>query len=166
MVQSIAVQTFRNNQDIKQAQQQFERRLIALSKAHDTLTQERWQGANLAKIVGDAVLPYRNQDVDRFEIKGPYVWLPPKHSLALAMRLHELCTNAVKYGAMSKESGRFKVEWTLADTDAARELQIQWIENWRASSYPSPAPGVWLAPYRARSQARCLLHDRGAVGEP
>ena len=127
-VQSIAMQTLRSSDDAAQAQRQFEGRLMALAKAHDILTQESWSGAPLAKIVAEAVAPYRGQASDRFDITGPNVWVPPKHALALAMALHELCTNAVKYGALSNDSGRIVIAWALEDPDAARRLRVRWVE--------------------------------------
>ncbi len=101
---------------------------MALSKAHDTLTQESWEGAPLAKVVEEAVAPYRGQGGGRFEIKGPNIWISPKYALALAMALHELCTNAVKYGALSNDSGWVDIVWAVAGSDATRELRMRWTE--------------------------------------
>lgn len=123
-VQSIAMQSFRNARDTEQAQRQFEDRLFALSKVHDILTQESWERAPLAKIVAEVVAPYRRAD-SRFAIEGPNVWLPPHYALALALALHELCTNAVKYGALSNDRGRIGIAWTVA----ARGLLMRWTET-------------------------------------
>ncbi len=127
-VQSIAMQTLRNAKDLEQARRQFEGRLMALSMAHDILTHERWEGASLGKLIEESVAPYGGQGMDRFDIEGPSVWVPSNYALALAMALHELCTNAVKYGALSNESGRVSIVWAAAGTIPARELRMRWTE--------------------------------------
>ena len=128
IVQSMAMQTLRNNVDTREARAQFDARLIALSRAHDILTRESWEGAVLAEIIGEAVAPHCGPGADRFELDGPKVWLSPKHALALAMGLHELCTNAAKYGALSNDAGRVKIEWFVGGLNGGRELRIRWIE--------------------------------------
>jgi len=123
-VQSIAMQTFRRGADPEQARQQFEGRLMALSRAHDILTRESWSGALLAAVVREAIAPYRDQHRERLHADGPTVWLPPRHALAFAMVLHELCTNAVKYGALSNQDGRVDIRWS---TDGM--LRLHWVES-------------------------------------
>lgn len=127
-VQSIAIQSFRDGLDTNLARRQFQGRLMALAKAHDVLTQESWEGAHLAQVVEQAVAPYRGEDGGRFETAGPDIWLTPKYALALAMALHELCTNAVKYGALSNDAGRVSIVWNMHDTEAGRALRMQWAE--------------------------------------
>src|SRR5262249_37923972 len=123
-VQSMAVQTLRNTKDTALAREQIDSRLMALARAHDILTQENWEGAPLRQIINESVAAHRAPGRDRFDIEGPKVWLTPKHALAL----HELCTNAVKYGALSNDRGRVRIEWTVTGTDGARELQMHWTE--------------------------------------
>lgn len=128
-VQSIALQTLRNSADAEEAREQITARLIALSKAHDILTRTSWEGAQLRQIVMEATAAHDSQTGSRFDIEGPDVWVTAKSALALAMALHELCTNAVKYGALSNEQGRVSIEWTIADAEgAARQLRMHWIE--------------------------------------
>jgi PAS domain S-box-containing protein len=100
-VQSIASQTLRNAATLEEAKAAFEARLLALSRAHNVLTRENWEGANLRKIVTEAIAPYSNAREGRLHVTGPDVRLPPRMALALAMALQELATNAVKYGALS-----------------------------------------------------------------
>jgi PAS domain S-box-containing protein len=123
-VQSMAMQSFRPGCDPEQARQQFEGRLMALSRAHDILTRESWGGAPLEGIVREAIAPYRDQHHDRLHADGPQVWLPPRHALAFAMVLHELGTNAVKYGALSNADGRIDISWATGDS-----LQLRWAES-------------------------------------
>lgn len=128
-VQSIVLQTLRNSESTEQAERQVNGRLVALSKAHDVLTQSSWEGAQLGKIIERAIAPHCTADVDRFHLHGPDVWLSPKHALAVTMALHELCTNAAKYGALSKDEGRIEVDWTLDQAGGKRELNLVWREK-------------------------------------
>jgi two-component sensor histidine kinase len=127
-VQAMAKQTLRKSSDIVQAQAQFEARLIALSKAHDILTREHWEGASLRQVIDEAVVPYRANGRDRFKIEGPNVWVSPKFALALGMALHELCTNAVKYGALSNELGHVSIIWGAEGVNGVRRLRMRWAE--------------------------------------
>lgn len=128
-VQSMAVQTLRNSPDAAQARDQIEARLMALSKAHEILTREQWNGAHLRNIVEEALAPYC-AGRERFDIEGPDIWLTPRYALSLAMALHELCTNALKYGALSSEAGRVRIEWQITgDPEGAQALQMRWIER-------------------------------------
>jgi two-component sensor histidine kinase/CheY-like chemotaxis protein len=127
-VQSIAVQTLRNAKNTVQARRHFEGRLIALSRVHNILTLENWEGASLLNVIADSIAPYRDQEWERFEIEGPDVSVPAKYALALAMALHELCTNAVKYGALSNEKGHVRIEWNVSAGNGSRQLTIRWTE--------------------------------------
>jgi two-component sensor histidine kinase len=128
IVQSMAMQTLRNMSDPADAQRRFESRLMALSQAHDILTQEMWKGALLHNVVEMAIAAYRAPGNDRFEIDGPSIWLSSKHALALAMALHELATNALKYGSLSNDTGRVRLEWERADVNGSECLQMSWTE--------------------------------------
>jgi two-component sensor histidine kinase len=128
-VQSIASQTLRNAATLEEAQAAFEGRLLALSRAHNVLTRENWEGANLRKIVTEAIAPYSNAREDRLHLTGPDVRLPPRMALALAMALQELATNAVKYGALSNETGEIAIGWRLDGTKAPLCLHLRWEES-------------------------------------
>jgi len=112
-VQSIAVQTFRGADGLERAVGGFEARLLALSRAHDVLTRENWEGADLHEIVARAIEPFAENGSERFSIRGPELRLKPKGALALAMALQELATNAAKYGALSSSAGQVQIRWTL-----------------------------------------------------
>lgn len=128
-VQSMAMQTLRNAADTHQAGEQIEARLMALSRAHEILTRGHWHGANLDNIVREAVAPYCGSP-NHFDIDGPATRVPPRHALSLAMALHELCTNAVKYGALSRDEGRVRIEWRVTDgADGKQALQLRWSEH-------------------------------------
>jgi two-component sensor histidine kinase len=105
-VQSITFQTLRNASSPEEARRAIEGRLRALALAHDVLTRENWEAANLSEIVAQAVEPYRSRGEHRIHVRGSPARLPPRMGLSLAMALQELATNAVKYGALSTPLAR------------------------------------------------------------
>jgi PAS domain S-box-containing protein len=123
-VQGIAFQTLRGEVSLAEARARFEARLMALSGAHNLLTEENWGGASLERVVNDA-LEHLAGEAGRFDVEGEPLRLAPRAALALAMALHELGTNAAKYGALSVEGGRVSIVWTR---DADR-LRFEWRES-------------------------------------
>ncbi|MDB5724518.1 MAG: hypothetical protein JWQ16_1272 [Novosphingobium sp.] len=128
VVQSIASQTLKGPSTIEDAREAFESRLINLASAHDVLTRENWGGAELVDIVNDTVKPHAGGR-NRFEIDGPPVRLDPSAALSIAMALHELCTNAAKYGALSSDTGRVAIIWRLEGLGGDRRLRLSWSES-------------------------------------
>jgi PAS domain S-box-containing protein len=128
IVQAIAQQSFKGANASPEARAAFEGRLAALSAAHDILTRQSWESASIAKVMDDALAPYRGQQ-DRFEIDGPDVRLPPKTAVALALALHELATNALKYGALSASEGVVEVKWDVEPDGEAQLLRLVWRER-------------------------------------
>jgi two-component sensor histidine kinase len=128
-VQSIAVQSFRRARTDIGGREMFQSRLLALSRAHDVLTNESWEGANLSEITAQAIIPYRDADPTRFAVSGPHVWLSAKMALSISMALHELATNAVKYGALSNEKGRVSITWQTLQEPDGRRLRLEWSEK-------------------------------------
>jgi two-component sensor histidine kinase/PAS domain-containing protein len=126
-VQSIALQTLRGAASIPDAQAALTDRLIALAKAHDVLTRESWEGAELHDIVLDAIAPHGGRD--RFVVNGPPVRLAPSLSLTLALAFHELATNAVKYGALSAEAGTVRISWEVKDDIIEQKVRVWWVER-------------------------------------
>ncbi|WP_114946136.1 HWE histidine kinase domain-containing protein [Microvirga calopogonii] len=127
-VQSIARQTLRNAPTMEDAKTALEGRLLALSRAHDVLTSENWEGAELREIAAQAVEPYSNRSEDRLHLNGPKVRLSPRMALAVAMMLQELATNAVKYGALSSAKGEIRMSWRL-DGGTPGRLRFRWEES-------------------------------------
>jgi PAS domain S-box-containing protein len=114
-----------------------EGRITALSRAHVLLSQSRWQGANLRRILDEELAPYRRGQVEKIAASGAEVFLEPATAQILALALHELATNAAKYGALSSAHGRVLLSWEL---DADR-LTLQWIESGGAVVRPPIAEG-------------------------
>ncbi|MFC3070535.1 sensor histidine kinase [Phenylobacterium soli] len=130
-VQSIAAQTRRTATDPAASYESFIERILALSRAHDVLTEERWEGAELRAVAEGAVRPFEDPEGGgRFRMGGPPVWLEPQRALALAMALHELATNAAKYGALSVGDGKVSLRWTLRpDGEGLMDLEFIWSES-------------------------------------
>ncbi|WP_296594788.1 HWE histidine kinase domain-containing protein [Phenylobacterium sp.] len=124
IVQGIAWQSFRPSEVAREAVEAFEGRLAALSAAHDVLTQQSWEAAPIGQIVARALAPHHAGD-GRLSVDGPPVDLEPKSAVALGLAMHELATNAVKYGALSTPEGRIEVRWAI---DGAR-LELTWRET-------------------------------------
>ncbi|MDF3063941.1 MAG: histidine kinase [Microvirga sp.] len=126
-VQSIAAQSLRGERSASEARNVFEARLFALSRAHDVLTQESWQGAKLGQIVAQAIEPYGGGH--RFRVAGPEVRLSSHSALAFAMALQELATNAAKYGALSVPGGQVEVIWATEPRPSGLLLKFDWAES-------------------------------------
>ena len=114
-VQSIASQTLRSSATVGQAHEALESRLLALSRVHDVLTRESWDGADMGEIVAQALEPFGDPGGKRLRFEGPSVRLSPRAALALSMAFQELATNAVKYGSLSNGTGSVRIGWGLAD---------------------------------------------------
>jgi PAS domain S-box-containing protein len=135
-VQSIAAQSFRDAEALGEAgrialtRAAFEARLFALARAHDVLTQEHWESAGLADMVDQAVAPHRGGvDYHVFITEGPNLRVTPQMALSLSMALHELCTNAVKYGALSQAGGHVRITWVEAIRATGPHLRLTWQER-------------------------------------
>jgi two-component sensor histidine kinase len=153
-VQSIAAQTLRNASTPEEAREALESRLMALARAHDVLTRESWEGAELHHILAQALEPYSNRAEDRLHLNGPHVRLPPRTALALAMSLQELATNAVKYGALSNHSGQIHITWRIDEADTSPRLHLRWEEAGGPPVQPPTRRG-----FGTRLIERSLSHD-------
>ena len=123
-VQSIAYQSLKSaDADARHA---FEGRLVALSGAHNVLTKQGWTGASLYTAVETAISPY--QAPGRFTLIGIDHPLAPKMVVSLSMVLHELATNAVKYGALSVPGGSVQIEWQIRREAGGKRLAMRWEE--------------------------------------
>ncbi|MEG9524191.1 MAG: PAS domain S-box protein [Hyphomicrobiales bacterium] len=128
MVQAIANQTFRNAEDLAAARDAFSARLISLGRAHDILTQSKWTEAPVAEVVEGALSVHRG-GTSRIRASGPNVPLAAKPALALALALHELATNAAKYGALSNDSGAVDLRWHVVHEGEAPRFCLTWSEQ-------------------------------------
>jgi PAS domain S-box-containing protein len=127
-VQSIAQQTLRTTSSPDEFRAAFEARLMALSKTHDLLTRDAWRSADLLSLVEQEMAPYARDGEARVVVAGPGVRLPARVAINLGLVVHELATNAAKYGALSVPTGRVTVGWSLAGTEGGPELRFTWSE--------------------------------------
>ncbi|CAO4186628.1 HWE histidine kinase domain-containing protein [Methylorubrum extorquens] len=126
-VQSIAHQTLRNAASLDDARRTLDARLNSLASAHDILTTEATAGVTLAEAVESALQPFRVSPRNRIRFGGPEVRLTSRLTLAVVMALHELATNAVKYGGLSNNSGRIILNWDV-EGRASKRLLMRWEE--------------------------------------
>lgn len=126
-VQAIAGQTIRRAKSPSDFAASFNGRLQALARTHTMLTDNTWRGADLLYLIKDQLLLGENED-ERIAYSGPSVILQPQVALHLAMVVHELATNARKYGALSVPNGRLIVDW-LVRTGGDRKLDLSWRES-------------------------------------
>lgn len=125
-VLSIISLTRRRANSLPEFADSLEGRIRALSATHDLLTQSDWGTTPIALVIRAELAPYA-QDVQRhLTIEGPEVELAPNDALSLGLAIHELATNAAKYGALSVESGRVSITWEIAGDNLAR---IEWVEQ-------------------------------------
>jgi two-component sensor histidine kinase/PAS domain-containing protein len=121
-IQAISWQTLRSARDLPSAREALDRRICSLAQAHDLLTVRAWSGANLTDVVIRALDAFAPTQV---KISGGALDVSPKHALSLSLALHELATNATKYGALSCPEGRVNVQWGVQKGT----LQLDWEES-------------------------------------
>ena len=127
-VQSIVTQSLRNAPSMEDARRSVNARLQSMSTAHDLLTRENWNSATIPEIVAAATKPFEDGHGHRFRIHGMDLKMPPRATMALMLSLHELSTNAVKYGALSRSNGHVVIDWTIFKNAAEDVLEFRWHE--------------------------------------
>jgi PAS domain S-box-containing protein len=157
IVQSVAAQTFNDAAD-PGALRAFDGRLAALATAHDVLIAENWESASLHDLIRKAELGCGAQQ-DRIRADGPDLRLDPRTAVALSLAFHELCTNAVKYGALSNGEGRIDIAWTVAD-GAGLRLRLVWQEQGGPAVAPPSSRG-----FGSRMIERALAAELGGKVE-
>lgn len=149
-VQSIVAQTSRSGRSSQEVREAIEGRLLTLSAAHNLLTQHSWEGADLRLVAERALEAFIVPGEPQISRSGPEVTLEPQQALAISMALHELATNAVKYGALSVPKGRVRVSWGVQNG----RLALTWEET----------KGPVVAPPSNRGFGSRLL-ERGLASE-
>jgi two-component sensor histidine kinase len=127
ILQSIAVQTFRSAS--KSEREKFEGRLGALAETHNLLSQEKWQGSELQDVVYRVMQPYLISNLERLRMFGPKVPLSPRLAVVMSMILHEMATNAAKYGALSNDTGIVTLDWEVTEEEGKPKLRLIWRES-------------------------------------
>jgi two-component sensor histidine kinase len=126
IMQAIAAQTFRSASPDERGK--FEGRLGALAEAHNLLSREKWQGSELQDVLRRVLQPYLLNSAERVRMFGPKVALSPQLAVVLSMIVHEIATNAAKYGALSNETGTVTLDWAVFEEHAKQKLRLIWTE--------------------------------------
>lgn len=137
MTQSIARQTLRQSPDPQSFIDAFAGRIRTLADAHQLLADHDWAGIGLLELVYSQVLPYAPEEAERLQISGEDRQLPPDHALGLGIILHELASNAARYGALSTATGNLSVQWRIDDD----VLTLHWAETGGPVTDPRAARG-------------------------
>jgi PAS domain S-box-containing protein len=156
LVQSLAAQTVRSSENLENFNDAFSGRLQALASAHDLLTQTHSRGIGLSELATGILAPFRSRD-ERIKASGSQIVLPRDAVVPLAMALHELTTNAVKYGALSNASGHIDIAWRLVEQNGS-QVELTWQES------GGPAVKRRAAGFGTKLINR-VLHDLGAETE-
>jgi two-component sensor histidine kinase len=127
IMQAIAVQTFRGA--TRAEREKFEGRLGALAEAHNLLSSDKWQGSELKDVLERVLRPYVISNPERVRMCGPRVPLAPRIAVVLSMIVHEIATNAAKYGALSNDNGTVGIDWKILDEAGGDLLRLIWTES-------------------------------------
>jgi PAS domain S-box-containing protein len=125
IVQSVAMQTIKHCTSFQEFQEKFLNRIQAMSRMHDLLVANEWQGAKIHQIVQSEILAFVD-DHSRISVDGEEVILNPSVAQNLSLAIHELATNAIKYGALSEESGKIQVKWNCVNGSG---ISFDWQEQ-------------------------------------
>jgi len=150
VVAGIAHMTARASTSLEEFEPAFSGRLMALSKAHEILTDATWEPASLRKLSEDLLGLFAQGPMPRASVIGPDILLSPPNLLSVSMILHELLTNAVKYGALAGSAGSIRLLWTLEQN----ALEISWIEEGLSGVKPPRRAG-----FGSQMIAKSISHE-------
>ena len=128
VIQSIAYQTAHATPSPEQFFETFSARLIAISRAHDILTENAWTGADLRELSMATLAPYRSEDAGTIVFDGPPIGLAPSAAVLVSLMLHELATNAAKYGSLSQPGGSVRLVWQKVNENPP-SIALEWSEH-------------------------------------
>lgn len=155
---AVATQTFRNASS-KADLEKYQGRLAAFARAHDLLTAANWAAAPLPDVIRTALTPYRSGE-GRFTVSGPSLIVKSRQALALSLAIHELATNAMKYGALTVTGGHVSITWTSDD----RAVPPKFVFVWQETGGPQLSEPV-SAGFGSRLISRVLQDDFGGSVE-
>lgn len=128
MIAAIASQTFRSAETLAEAQSILSDRIATLGEAHSILTRSSWSSAPIRAVIDGALAPHRS-DIGTIRVEGPPLQLAADQAMTLALAANELATNAVKYGALSVESGEVSIRWSVGRPQSEDAFRFEWIER-------------------------------------
>jgi PAS domain S-box-containing protein len=129
VIQAVARQTARHTTSVDDFVEQFDARLQALATSHDVIIEEGWHGASLGELAELQLQPFLNSPDRQVSIRGPTVLLKPEAAQALGLALHELATNAKKFGALSVPEGQVSVTWSRLAHPDGDSVELKWVES-------------------------------------
>jgi two-component sensor histidine kinase len=127
-VQALVGATGRSSGSFDEFYRSFSKRITSMAKTHNLLTEDYWQTATLREIALNELKPFAEGQQPRFALIGPPIELSADLAVPVGMALHELTTNALRYGALSAPGGHVEVRWTVGETEGVRKLRLQWSE--------------------------------------
>ena len=129
VIQSISRRTARTTTTIEEFESRFEKRLQGLAASHDVLVRNSWQGAPLGDLLRQQLMPFMDIQSSRVELTGPEIVVTAEATQAIGLAIHELATNAIKYGSLSVPEGKIKISWVFdSELLASRGLLLKWVE--------------------------------------
>jgi PAS domain S-box-containing protein len=168
VIQSISRRTARTTTTMEEFESRFGQRLQGLAASHDVLVRNSWQGAPVADLMRQHLMPFMDTQGSRIELIGPDVIVTAEATQAIGLAIHELATNAVKYGALSVPSGSVKISWAFdREPFAARELLIKWVEEGGPRVIPPTRNGfghLVIGEMMERSLNAQITHEFAARG--
>ena len=159
-LQAIVSQTMRRATSVEEAGTTLEARILAMSAASDLLISEQVESASLRALINRTLAPFGVDDRQRFRVTGEDLRLPPRLVVAFALALHELATNASKYGALSNAEGVVDIGWEVVDGWHPHRLRLTWVE----SGGPPVAPPTRTS-FGSQLIQRVLAHDTGGTAK-
>jgi PAS domain S-box-containing protein len=147
VVVGMATQTARTAETIGAFQESFTGRVMSLSRTYSALTSSEWHRIGLGELLAGVIAPYADAPSERVSLSGPLVALAPKMAIALSIVVHELATNARKFGGLASAGGRLDIAWNRADTASGPAFELIWREF---------RPGVLEAPEKTRFGLRLV----------
>ncbi|WP_394999815.1 HWE histidine kinase domain-containing protein [Sphingomonas sp.] len=129
VVNSVVSLTARASESVETCENLLLERLGAIGRTVDLMLLDDWSGADLGDLLKAELAPYRDYRGENYRLSGPEVKIPPQWALSLTLALHELATNASKYGALSRPSGVVQIEWRISQQPKGSMLQLDWVES-------------------------------------
>jgi two-component sensor histidine kinase len=169
VVQAIARQTVSSTPTAGEFEQKFSARLLGLAASQHLLTEQQWSGVRLDALVRSQISHYSELIRRRIHVAGPDILLDSAATQALGMALHELATNAAKYGALSNDIGHIAVTWRIEASGAEPMLEMEWIEREGPSALAPRNPGFGITiiermlAQRLNAEARLSFEKEGLV---
>ncbi len=138
VIQGMARQAVASSSNLENFERSFRDRLQGLSRSHDLLVGSNWGGVSLLDLVKEQIAIVERTDESAVAIEGPPIMLSPEATQATGLALHELVTNALKYGALSQEGGRISIRWSIVPVNDAPHIRLDWSETCQLSE-PIPS---------------------------